>query len=153
MSLRYLYDGDLSFFAYKRLEDHKRPLVCDNVPQTYCDVFRYIDRVSEIGSVDYDLVHNYMVQLVTEHGGQYNGEIIWNPTVSAIGAPNVKKPTPHDPSFSEPSDPPGPGSSLPGGSSQLSSDSKPSVRAGSNSSSKVTISSAIVLLFLFFGVF
>lgn len=153
MSLRYLYDGDFSFFAYKRLEDNKRPLVCENVPRAYCDVFQYIDRLSEIGSVDYDLVHNYMVQLITENGGQYNGEIIWNPTVSALGAPDVKRPTPHDPSFSERSDPPGQGSSFPGGISQLSSDSKLSVRAGSNSSSKVTISSATVLLFLFFGVF
>ena len=154
MSLRYLYDGDFSFYAYKRLEDHTRPLVCQNVPKTYCDVFQYIDSPSETGLVDYDLVRNYMLQLVTEHGGQYNGEIIWNPTVSTIGTPkinNLGRPASNAPNQS--------GSSLSSpdkpttDNSQLSSASKLPVLAGSKASAQVTVWSALGLLLLFLGVF
>lgn len=86
ISIRYLYDGDFKFYVWKRYVFNEAE-ICAGVPAILCDALKYVNDLAEGEPIDYMRIRTYMTTLVEEHGGNYTGQIIWEPVLTALGAP------------------------------------------------------------------
>jgi hypothetical protein len=89
LSLRYLLDGDDKFYSWKHY-DYEEEEICADVPEVYCEAIKYVKNLNQGEEIDYDSLIGMMVQIVHDNGGEYTGEIDWEPLVQAHSAPPRK---------------------------------------------------------------
>ena len=93
IGIRYMFDGDFKYYVWKRYSFNEAE-ICAGIPSTLCDALVYVNNLAECETIDYARVRQYMVTLVEQHGGTYSGEILWEPTLTVVGAPTVQERAP-----------------------------------------------------------
>lgn len=86
INIRYLFDGNLTFYAWKRYKFNKAE-ICAGIHIRLCESLVYVSKLKEGDFLDYNKLHRNMVSLVEEGGAfKYENKIIW------LGQPETQKP-------------------------------------------------------------
>ena len=77
VSLRYLLNGDLDFYAAKRFayDDSGRNAITPGTPTGYQRALYYVYRDTKTGDVDYDLLKSFLASMISTPFTR--GHIIW----------------------------------------------------------------------------
>jgi serine/threonine protein kinase len=74
-SLRYFYDGNMDYYAYKRAV----PMDPSDLPAPYMHAFRYVCSLTDPSHIDYKQIRDYLVSIMQQFGASYRGGITWSP--------------------------------------------------------------------------
>ena len=91
-SLRYYYDGNMDYYAYKRAV----PMDPSDLPAPYMQAFRYVCSLTDPSQIDYKQIRDYLVVVMQQFGASYRGGITWSPDGISDPFPpqNVKRRAP-----------------------------------------------------------
>lgn len=79
INIRYLFDGDFTFYAWKRYKFNEAE-ICAGVHPALCEALVYVNDLREGDALDYSKLHGLMVSLVEETGAyKYENRLIWEP--------------------------------------------------------------------------
>ena len=93
INIRYLFDGNLTFYAWKRYKFNKAE-ICAGIHPRLCEALVYVSKLKEGDFLDYKKLHRNMVSLVEESGAfKYENRIIWGPSETRLSQPEAQKPS------------------------------------------------------------
>lgn len=102
ISIRYLFDGNFAFYAWKRYKFNQQE-ICNGIHPRLCKALLYVRDLKEGDVINYAALHEMMVRLVEDSGThKYTGSVIWGPVEALYGPPRftdkISAPKPEPPS-------------------------------------------------------
>jgi serine/threonine protein kinase len=90
ITLRYLFDGNFTFYAWKRY-NFKEQEICNGIHPEICKALVYVHNLEEGDEIDYRALREMMVKVVEESGDfKYTGNILWGPVGAGWRRPGVE---------------------------------------------------------------